>query len=67
MDKVGNDKTHLDIEENRLYLMTFMMFYEGLFIPIDTYVHVYTVIPCHYYRGKSVFSKRNIFDVWRLC
>lgn len=41
MDKVGNDKTHLDIEENRLYLMTFRMFYEGLFIPIDTYVHVY--------------------------
>lgn len=41
MDKVGNDKTHLDIEENSLYLMTLRMFYEGLFIPIDTYVHVY--------------------------
>lgn len=39
MNKIGNDKTHLDIEENRLkvYSMTFRMRYERLFIPIDTY------------------------------
>lgn len=70
MNKIGNDKTHLDIEENRLYSMTFRMRYERLFIPIDTYqyLHVqgYSLLLL-YSRGKTVIIKRNIFDVCRLC
>lgn len=56
MNKVGNDKTHLDIhveenrlysdiEENHLHSMTFRMCYDILIIPIDIHVYMYKVIP----------------------
>lgn len=68
MNKVGKHKTHLDIEENRLYSMTFRMRYERDFLKQLIYMYIRLFIPYYYYsRGKSVIIKRNVFDVWRLC
>lgn len=56
MNKVGNHKTHLDIEENRLYSMTFRMRYERDFLKqlIYLYIRLFPIITI--VEGKVLMS-----------
>lgn len=66
MNKVGNHKTHLDIEENRLYSMTFRMRYERDFLKqlIYMYIRLFPIITI--VEGK-VLSLKEMFLMSGAC